>query len=83
MAERKPIGKVTHFYPKISVAVVALNAALKVGDKISIERGEEKAEQTVSSMQVEHKAIQAAKKGQEVAMKVDQEVKEGSLVYKA
>lgn len=83
MAERKPIGTVTHFYPKISVAVVKLSAALKTGDKVSIEKGEEKTEQTVSSMQIEHKQIKDAKKGQEIAIKVNQEVKEGAEVFKA
>lgn len=37
--DKKLIGMVSHFYPKISVAVVDLTDALKVGDKISIERG--------------------------------------------
>ena len=83
MVVRKPIGKVTHYYPKISVAVVALSAGLKTGEKVSIEKGEAKTEQTITSMQVEHKHIDTAKKGQEIAIKTEQEVKEGSLVYKA
>ena len=83
MVERKPIGTVRHFFPKVSVAVIALNKSLKIGDKISIEKGEEKVEQTVESMQIEHKSIRSAKKGQEVALKVNAEVKKGAGVYKS
>lgn len=79
----KPIGKVTHFFDKIKVAVVKLAAPLKVGDKIKIEGRGQKFEQTVSSMQIEHEQLKTAKKGQEVGMKVAKPVKEGDLVYKA
>jgi hypothetical protein len=33
-------------------------------------------------MEVEHKKIQSAKKGDEVAVKVEQKAKEGTRVYK-
>jgi putative protease len=79
----KPIGKVTHYFDKISVAVIALDANLKEGDKIKIGKGEDFVEQEVKSMQVEHEKIPKAKAGQEVGMKVDGKVKEGDLVFKA
>ncbi len=79
----KPIGKVTHFFDKISVAVIKLDAALKVGDKIKIEGHGNSFEQTIDSMQIEHEQLKTAKKGQEVGMKVAQAVKEGDLVFKA
>lgn len=77
------IGKVTHFFSKISVAVIKLDAPLKVGDKIKIEGHGASFEQAVDSMQVEHEQIKEAKKGMEVGMKVAQPVKEGDLVFKA
>lgn len=83
MVAKKPLGKITHFFDEISVAVVALNAPLKVGDKIKIGKDETFFEQEVKSMQVDHKNIPTAKKGQEVGMKVKKEVKEGYLVFKA
>lgn len=83
MADAKPIGKVTHFFDKISVAVIALDKALKTGDKIKIGRNGNFVEQEVKSMQVEHKPIKEAKKGQEVGMKVGGEVRAGDLVFKA
>lgn len=79
--EKKEIGKITHFFPNISVAVVELKAALKVGDKISIEGHEKVVEQTVDSMQVEHKPIEKAKKGDAVGMKTAEPVKENDVVY--
>lgn len=79
----KPIGKVTHFFGKINVAVIELSAPLKVGDKIKFKKGEGEFEQTVDSMQVEHAPIQAAKKGQAIGLKVEQPVHEGTQVFKA
>ena len=77
------IGKVTHYYDKIGVAVVELTASLGKGDKIMFERGgEELFEQTVDSIQVEHEKKDSAKKGDIIGLKTDAEVKEGAQVYK-
>ena len=80
--EKKQIGKIAHFFPKISVAVVELTGTLKVGDKISIEGHGGSFEQVVDSMQIEHEQLKEAKKGQSIGMRVSQPVKEGSLVFK-
>jgi len=82
MAEKKPIGKITHFFPKISVAVVELNGTIKKGDKIKIVGHGKEFEQTVESMQIEHEQVKEAKKGQSIGMKVDEPVREKDLVYK-
>jgi putative protease len=77
------IGKVTHYYNKIGVAVVELDGNLSTGDKIKFVRGgEDLFEQTVTSMQVEHEQVDSAKKGDVVGLKTDQEVKEGAEIYK-
>lgn len=85
MAEKKEkeIGKVVHWYGKINVAVVKLAAGLKVGDTIKVRHGETEFEETVSSMQLDHEAVKAGKKGQEIAIQLSQEAKDGSLVFKA
>ena len=84
MAEPKPIGKITHFFDKISVAVVKLDSgSLKKGDKIKIVGHDSAFEQTVASMQINKIDIPSAKAGQEFGMKIDQPVKPGDLVYKA
>lgn len=82
MAEKTLVGKIVHFFPNVSVAVVKLDAALKAGDQIEIGGKTEPFQQTVDSMQVEHKAIAAGKKGQEVALKTDKQCKDGDMVYR-
>lgn len=82
MVDKKLIGKISHFYPKISVAVVDLVDTLKVGDKILIERSSGSFEQVVKSIQIEHKNIPVAKKGDSVGLQVAQPTKEGARVFK-
>jgi len=77
----KEIGVVTHWYDKISVAVVKLAGAISVGDKIKVKHGEEEFEDTVASLQLDHKDVPSGEKGQEVAMKLSVRAKEGSKIY--
>lgn len=72
----KKIGKVTHYFDKIGVAVLSLTAPLSVGNTVKI--GE--LTQVISSMQLDHEPIEKAKKGDDVAIKVDQRVKDGMVV---
>ena len=81
MLKEKPIGKVVHWYDKLGVAVVKLNKALKVGSQVKVRRGEQEFTDTVTSMQLDHKSVKAGKKGEEVAIKVSQQVKEGAEIY--
>ncbi len=74
------VGKVTHYYGKIGVAIVALSAGLKVGDKIKIEGNRTEFEQTVDSMEAEHQPVNAAKKGDVVGLKVREKTNEGATV---
>lgn len=82
MAERTTVGKVTHYFDHIGVAVVKLSASMKVGDSVEIEGSGTKLAQKVASMQVEHKSVQACKAGDDVGLKVDSKVREGDTVYK-
>ena len=80
--QKKLVGKISHYYSKIGVAVVDLSDSLEVGDEISIEGVATNIKQTVDSMQVEHDNIQKAKKGDSVGMKVADKVRENDNVYK-
>ena len=81
MADKK-LGSVSHFFDKISVAVVDLTAALKKGDLLKFKKGDDEFEQTVVSMQIDHNQIDKAKKGDDVAIKVDKPVKPGTEIFK-
>ena len=78
----KEIGKVIHYFDKAMVAVIRLTDGLKVGETVKFVHGESEFSQPVESMEIEHKKIQSAKKGDEVAVKVEQKAKEGTKVYK-
>ena len=80
--EGKLIGKISHYFNNIEVAVVELSAPLKKGDTIRIAGGETDFKQTVGSMEVEHKKLEKAKKGDSVGLKVKEKVREGYKVYK-
>ena len=82
MADKKPVGEITHFFGHISVAVVKLSGKLKEGDKILIEGATTNFEQEAKSMQIEHKEVKEAKKGDSIGLKVKDRVREGDKVYK-
>jgi putative protease len=81
--ERKEteIGRVTHFFDKIKVAVIELSGKLKVGDEIRIIGNTTDFTQKVRSIQIEHEVRKEAKKGDAIGMKVDDIVREHDKVY--
>lgn len=78
----KMIGKITHYFPKIGVAVVKLEDNLNNGDEIRISGMHSDFRQMVVSMQIEHKTIVNAAKGQDIGIKVTQNVHEGDMIFK-
>ncbi|UCH31201.1 MAG: translation elongation factor-like protein [Candidatus Bathyarchaeota archaeon] len=84
MGERKlkEIGQVTHYFTKIGVAVIDLSESLSIGDQILIKGMTTNIEQTVNSMQIEHKTVEKAKAGQSIGLRVEDRVREGDTVYK-
>ena len=76
MATEEKVGIVDAYYAKIGVAGIRLTeGALQVGDQIRIHGHTTDFTQTVESMQVEHKPIQRAERGSEVALKVRDRVR--------
>lgn len=81
--KEKLVGKVTHYFSKIGVAVINVSAPLNKGDEIRIVGGKETDfNQTIVSMQADHQEIEKAKKGDSVGLKVKEIVREGCQVYK-
>ncbi len=80
MAERE-VGKITHYYSNIGVAIVDITNTVSVGDKIHIQGATSDFEQEIGSMQVEHEAVQVAEAGQVIGLKVDEKVRDGDKVF--
>ena len=80
--EGKLIGKISHYFSHIEVAVIELSDTLEVDDSIRIVGGKTDFTQNVDSMEIEHQKVQKAKSGDSVGLKVEQKVREGYKVYK-
>lgn len=76
------IGKVTHYFSHISVAGIQLTAPLKVGEKIHIHGHTTDLVQTVGSMEVEHGKVEQAGPGDDVALQVDDHVRDHDLIFR-
>ena len=81
--EEKKIGFVSNYFSKISVAAVEItDGTVSVGDTLHFLGHTTDCESRVSSMQIEHKSVAEAKKGDSVGVKVPEKVREGDKVYK-
>ncbi len=79
---RDYIGNVSHFYPKISVALVNIKKNMKIGDRLAfIDDFSGLNEIDVKEIEVDHKRRNMGKKGEEVAIKTNFKVKKGAEVY--
>ncbi len=79
--EEKSIGVVTHYFGGIDVAIIKCNTVVKVGDTIRFKGATTDFAEQIKSMQYDHEAIESAKKGQEVGVKVKDKVREGDEVF--
>ncbi len=77
----KKIGVISRYFHKIGVAAIVLEDTLNVGSKISIEGATTNFEMVVNSMQVDRAEIESGSKGQEIAIKVAERVREKDIVY--
>lgn len=81
MKERK-IGKVSHFYYHLGVAIVDLNDSLKEGEKIHFIGHSTDFEQPAISLEVDGKKVEEAKKKQAVGVEVKEKVRENDDVFR-
>jgi len=83
MAEEKRIGVVTHYFGKITVAIIKIEEeGLKLGDTIHLKGHTSDFTQKVESMELEHKVVQEAKVGDSIGIKVSEHAREGDVVHK-
>ena len=79
----KWVGQVTHYYTHLGVAVLDLNDNLKVGDHIHIVHNYRRDfSQEVQSMEVNHRKVPEVGPHANVAIEVDEPVRQGDDVYK-
>ena len=71
------------YYSKMGVAAIDLTDKLKLGEQVRFKGATTDFTQAVSSMQIEHKAVKEAKKGDSVGIKVEDKVRPNDMVYKA
>ncbi len=76
------IGIVTHWFSHLSVAAVRLTAPLAEGDRIHIRGHTTDLVETVSSMEIEHRKVDHAGPGDDVALAVAAHVHEHDLIFR-
>ena len=77
------IGVVTHYFDHPHVAVVQVTAGqVTVGDTLRFHGHTTEFTEKLESMEVDHKPVEAAKKGDEVAMKVIGRTRKHDKVFK-
>ena len=81
--EEMQVGKVTHYFTKIGVAVIEVtHGSIKVNDEIHLKGHTTDFKQKISSMQIEHESVQLAEPGQSIGLKVAEPVRANDLVFK-
>ncbi|GBE20689.1 MAG TPA: translation elongation factor-like protein [Actinobacteria bacterium] len=75
------VGTVSHYYDKLGVAGIELSGELRVGDTIHILGHISDFTQTVDSMQIEHEAVDAAKAGDPIGVKVNERARVHDQVF--
>lgn len=82
-SEEIQVGKVTHYFSKIGVAVVEVTqGSLKVSDEIHLKGHTTDYKQIIKIMQIEHENVEIAEPGQSIGLKVEEPVRANDLVYK-
>jgi len=77
------IGTVVHFFKGPSVAVVRLtDGELAVGDRVRFHGHTTEFTEQVNSMEVDHKKVERAKVGEEVAIQVTDRARQPDQVFK-
>ena len=76
------VGRITHYFGKPEVGVVKLVASINLGDVLHLRGRTTDFQQEITSMQVDHGAVESAAAGTEVAIKLNERVRSGDEVYR-
>lgn len=77
----KPVGRVTHYFRKIKVAIVKFSKPVRAGALLYFRGATTDFKQEAESLQYNHKPLRTAPKGKQVGIKVLKRVREGDKVY--
>ncbi len=76
------IGTVTHYFGHLGVAAISLAEPLSVGERIHIKGHTTDVVETVGSMEIEHRSVDRASPGDDVAINVTEHVREHDHVFR-
>ena len=76
------IGQVIHYFDHVNVAELRLTEPLSVGDTVHILGHSTDFQQKVTSLEIEHQAVDEARPGDDVGMKVIQKVHAQDKIFK-
>lgn len=82
MANEEKIGEVTHYFGKISVAVLKIDKGIKIGENLHFVGKHTDFFQEINSLQIEHQAVIEAEAGSDVAMKIKDRVRPGDKIFR-
>ncbi|MBI5599376.1 MAG: translation elongation factor-like protein [Deltaproteobacteria bacterium] len=80
--KEKKVGTVDHYYSHLGVVTLTLEGDLNVGDTIRVKGHTTDFTQKVDSIQVEHKDVAGAKKGDGVGLRVVEHGRTHDAVFK-
>lgn len=80
---KNQVGKVTHYFNNINVAIIKLSDKLTAGETVHFKGHTSDFDQVIDSMQIDHSQVESAKKGQEVGVKVSEHTRVGDDVLRA
>lgn len=81
--EEMQVGKVTHYFPKIGVAIIEVtDGSIKIGDEIHIKGKTTDFRQRIISIEIDYEKIEIAEPGRTIGIRVDEIARKQDLVYK-
>lgn len=76
------IGRVTHWFGHLKVAVIEITGSLSVGDTVRFVGHTTDFRQKLDSMQIDRQGISEAKKGDAVGIRIKERVRPHDKVFK-
>lgn len=78
----KLVGKITHYYSRLGVAVLELSGEIRLADELHILGRITDFTQYVNSLEINHQKIERAGPGVEVALLLEDYARPGDAVFK-